>query len=159
MTELYSPAFCCAALQNWSQSQLTSGELYLLLRTPCLSLLSVLACLLVKVRDSLVAEAHVSEPGCSLRTMRTSSPFSVIPTEFLMLIAVKVPSAAKVQHCRSRVSGMKVAAAVSAPSAPVDSRKPAATGGVCVCSDMSSLLCSPAALRRWSHSHVLPAFS
>ncbi|DBA99079.1 TPA: 3-isopropylmalate dehydratase large subunit, chloroplastic [Trebouxia sp. C0004] len=43
---------------------------------------------------------------------------------------VKFPRAAKAQLCRSRVSGLKVAAAVSAPSAPVDSRKPAATGGV-----------------------------
>ena len=34
---------------------------------------------------------------------------------------------------------------MSAPSAPVDSRKPAATGGVCVCSDTSLGMCCHAA--------------
>ena len=52
------------------------------------------------------------------------------------MLTAAVPAAAKVpnyrtQQCKSRVQRLNVAAAVSAPSAPVEARKPAATGGVC----------------------------
>lgn len=52
------------------------------------------------------------------------------------MLTVAVPAAAKVpnyrkQQCKSQTQRLNVAAAVSAPSAPVEARKPAATGGVC----------------------------
>ena len=59
----------------------------------------------------------------------------IVPSRFsrfsiFVLFAVKLPRSANAQQCRTRASGLKVAAVVSAPSAPVESRKPAATGGV-----------------------------